>query len=242
MAAGLVSDDVGAEREFLERSLADLDREHAAGDLTDADYHDLRARYEARLARSGRENPRDEAVFPPRTKGRVARTVATVAIVAAVGVGAGVAVASFAGEREPGEQVSGDLPATSDDRLRRAAERFQDGDARGAIELYQEVLDENPEDVQALTYLGWTLRNIAGDDDRLLDAGIGFIEQALEVDPTFAEAWFFRGIIYLRDEDDADKAVDALRLALGNDPSADLEGAARELLAEIAQTSTTTTP
>ena len=223
------------DREFLRRSIEDLDREHAAGDLTDADHAELRAKYEARLTGSGPIPTRQGA------SGWGQKLVWAV-VVAAIGVGAGVGVASFAGEREPGEQVSGELPATTDDRLRQAAERFQEGDARGAVELYQEILDENPEDVRALTYLGWTLRNIAGGDARLQDAAVGFIEQALEVDDEFAEAWFFRGVIFLRDEDDPAKAVDALRLALANEPSSDLEAAARELLAEIAQTSTTSTP
>ena len=172
---------------------------------------------------------------PGPTRAGRARTVVTIVVIAAVGVGGGLAVAAFSGARQPGEQLSGDVPETSDQRLTRAAQLFQDGDARGAIELYQEVLDENPEDLQALTYLGWTLRNVAGDDERLLGAAVGFIEQALDVDPTFAEAWFFRGIIYLRDEDESEQAVDALRLALANDPGPEVEAAARELLAEIAQ-------
>ena len=48
---------------FLRRSIADLDREHAAGDLGDDDYRSLRAGYERRLrdAEAGRPAP-----APPR--------------------------------------------------------------------------------------------------------------------------------------------------------------------------------
>jgi tetratricopeptide (TPR) repeat protein len=231
VAEGLVTD---AERDFLERSIRDLDREHDAGDLEDADHAELRAKYEAKLAalRSGRDRQVEDRSIPPR---RWWKPVVTVVIVGGVGIGAGIGVAAFSGEREAGEQLSGDLPETSDERLTRASQLFQDGDARGAIDLYQEVLDENPEDVRALTYLGWTLRNIAGDDQRLLDAGIGFIEQALEVDPEHSEAWFFRGVIYLRDQNDPARAADALRFALAYDPLPAVESAARELLAEVAQ-------
>ena len=45
-------------REFLERSLADLDDEHDAGDLSDEDHARLRAEYEERLAiLDGRRRP-----------------------------------------------------------------------------------------------------------------------------------------------------------------------------------------
>jgi len=243
MAARVVSDDPSADaadREFLLRSLADLEAEHAAGDLSDADYADLRARYEARLstARSGRDRGVQDAAIPPRTG--LTRWIVTAVVVAVVGVGGGLAVARWSGEREPGEQLSGEVPPSQRGDLARAAELFAEGDASGAVDIYQRMLDENPEDTQALTYMGWTLRNVSlqQEEPRLLEAAIGFIEEALEIDPELPEAWFFRGLIYLRDEDDPDRAVDALRLALANDPPTDVEAAVRELLAEIAQSTT----
>ena len=106
-----------------------------------------------------------------------------------------------------------------------------------ALKIYDAVLAENPEDVAALTYKGWLLRNVgtASEEPELAERGVALIEQATRVDPDYAEAWFFRGIIFLRDEDEPDKAVDALRLALASEPIPEIERAARELLAEIAQ-------
>ncbi|HVM55297.1 MAG TPA: tetratricopeptide repeat protein, partial [Acidimicrobiales bacterium] len=148
-----------------------------------------------------------------------------------------VAVATMAGERRPGEQITGGTPSTSAERLAEAARLFQQGEIVEAAKLYDAVLAENPDDVAALTYKGWMLRNVGvqGEEPELFERGVALIEQALEVDSGFAEAWFFRGLIYLRDEDDPDKAVEALRLALASDPGPEVEGAARELLAEIAQ-------
>jgi tetratricopeptide (TPR) repeat protein len=226
------------EQEFLRRSLADLELEHDAGDLSDADYADLKARYEAKLAhptRSGDATTQRSA--STRHQNRWVKPVVTVVVVAVVGIGAGWMVANVAGERDPNEEITGSTPPAAQGRLAEAAELFAAGDAQGAIAVYQEILDETPDDVPALTYFGWTLRNVGvqQEDERLTESGVRLIERALELDPTFAEAWFFRGIIYLRDEDDPDKAVDALRLALGNDPIPQIEGAARELLSEIAQ-------
>lgn len=161
----------------------------------------------------------------------------TVAVVAVVGVGAGLAMARFSGEREPGEQITGELPSTAQEQLAEAAQLFNQGDVVEAARVYDAVLAENPEDVAALTYKGWMLRNVGvqGEEEELRTGGVELIERALEIDPTFSEAWFFRGIIFLRDESDPDRAVDALRLALANDPIPEVEGAIRELLSEIAQ-------
>jgi tetratricopeptide (TPR) repeat protein len=229
---------VNEDEDFLRRSIADLDAELAAGDLSAEDHAELRARYEAKLARSGDVSTQKTA--PTRHQNPWVKPAVTVAIVAVVGIGAGLFLARSAGERDPGDQITGEAPPTNQGRLADAAELFQEGDAAGAIAAYQQLLDENPNDVAALTYFGWTLRNIGlqQEDARLQESGTRLLDRALELDPTFAEAWFFRGIIYLRDENDPDAAVDALRLVLGNDPIAQVEGATRELLAEIAQSDT----
>lgn len=226
-----------ADREFLLRSLADLDREHDAGDLADADHADLTARYRAKLESLASLASLDARTSDPDPQRRWWRVVATVVVVGAVGVGGGLAVAAWSGSRKPGDTITGGVPSTAAQRLAEAAGLVASGDAAGAIELYRSILDENPEDVAALTYFGWLLRNLSlqQDDERLFESGVGFIERATQIDPEYSEAWFFRGIIYLRDEEQPDRAVDALRLALANDPLPEVEAAARELLAEIAQ-------
>jgi tetratricopeptide (TPR) repeat protein len=227
------------ERDFLVRSLEDLERERAAGDLADDDYADLKARYERKLAeRSGGEDvaPDGRSLHQKRRWGRV---LATVAVLVVVGVGAGLGVAAWSGSRDPGQQVSGRDITTGEEQMAAAGRLFQQGDAAGAIKIYPDLLAENPKDVEALTYLGWTLRNVSlqQQDDRLFDSGVKLIERATQIDPTYSEAWFFRGIIYYRDEEQPEKAVDALKLAIANDPIPAVESAARELLAEIAQQS-----
>jgi tetratricopeptide (TPR) repeat protein len=233
MEARVVSD----ERAFLERSLADLELERAAGDLADDDYADLKARYERKLAASVSSRPTEPEGESTQKRRGWGNTVVTVVVVAVIAVGAGIGVAVSSGSREPGEQVSGKTITSHDEQMAQAATRFQEGDASGAVAIYQALLEEDRDDVEALTYLGWTLRNYAiqQDDDRVADAAVGYIEQATQIDPEYPEAWFFRGIIYLRDENDPVKAADALKLALANDPIPEIESAARELLAEIAQ-------
>lgn len=223
-----------SERDFLERSLADLELERAAGDLSDDDYADLKARYEAKLAAADAVTVVEEPA--PRRQSRRSWLV-TIAVVLVIGIGGGLAVAKWSGARKPGETVTGSVPSTSAQQLAQAATLAGDGKVLDALKIYDRVLAENPKDVRALTYKGWLLRNVGVENGeaRLAAQGVQYLEQATEIDPTFAEAWLFRGIIYLRDDNDPQKATDALKAALANDPIPEVATAARGLLAEIQQ-------
>ena len=220
------------EREFLERSLADLDREREAGDLSDDDFTDLKARYERKLAAL----PEASCPNPPRQGASGwGKKLITALLVLAVGIGGGLAVARSSGSRKPGDTITGNVPAGTQEQLAQAAELTQQGDVLEALKVYDAVLAENPEDPSALTYKGWLLRNVGIEnaEPELAEQGVSYLEQALEIDPTFSEAWLFRGIIFLRDEESPEQAVDALKLALANDPIPEVAAAARELLSEI---------
>lgn len=242
-------DDRADDRAFLERSITDLDAEHAAGDLSDGDFAELRARYEAKLAaldaatgRSGAGTVTDGSRLQHQWRG--GRTVVlTIAFVLVIGVGGGFAVARWSGSRQPGETVTGTVPETSAQQLAKAAQLASDGKVLDALKTYDGVLKQNPRDVRALTYKGWLLRNVGVEsgEPELARQGVDYLEQATELDPRFAEAWLFRGIVYLRDAHDPAKATEALKTALASDPIPEVSRAARELLAEIARSSSTTT-
>jgi tetratricopeptide (TPR) repeat protein len=244
-----------SDRSFLVRSLADLDAEHAAGDLDDVDFAELRARYEAKLAalddatdrsgpgtgpQDGRDRDQNDEGAGRRRGGRRS-VVVTIVVVLAVGLGGGFAVARSSGARKPGETVTGTVPSTSAQKLAEAAQLASDGKVLDALKVYDAVLKENPRDVRALTYKGWLLRNVGveSNEPALATQGVDYLDQATELDPRFAEAWLFRGIVYLRDDDDPAKATEALKAALASDPIPEVSRAARELLAEINQTAST---
>ena len=163
----------------------------------------------------------------------------TLAVVLIIGVGGGLAVARWSGARKPGETVTGSVPSTSAQQLAEAAQLASDGKVLDALKVYDRVLAENPRDVRAITYKGWLLRNVGVENDQpqLAKQGVTYLEQATTIDPRFAEAWLFRGIVYLRDDHDAAKATEALKAALASDPIPEVARAARELLAEIKQSS-----
>ena len=99
------------ERDFLLKSLADLDAERAAGDIDDADHQALTDDYTARAAEVIRaiEEHRDavEAARPPRSRSRMVIAVAGIAVVAVL---AGVLMAQASGRREPGDTITGERP------------------------------------------------------------------------------------------------------------------------------------
>jgi hypothetical protein len=87
------------QRSFLVRSLDDLDRELAAGDVDALDAGTLRDDYTHRLAEVQRAIETGHASLPPQLPRRPGRVVAAVVVVVGLAVGAGFAVANAAGSR-----------------------------------------------------------------------------------------------------------------------------------------------
>ncbi len=187
------------ERDFLLRSLADLEREHDAGDVDDADYEALKDDYTARAAAVLRaiesRHVTARATRRPRSSGR-GWIVALGVLV--VGVLAGVAVAQASGRREQGQTVSGDIRTTTREQLFEAQQLFAEGKLLDAVKVYDQVLAAQPANVEAMTYKGWLLRLTANqsssDTDRqtLLAKSLQLLDQAVQTDPKYADARVFR--------------------------------------------------
>jgi hypothetical protein len=228
------------ERRFLLRSLADLERERDAGDVDDADYTTLRDGYTVRAADVLRaiEAGRDElSVRRPRDWRRVIAGVVTVLAVAA---GVGVFVARSSGQRLPGQEITG---GTGDDVASTLAQaRLLLGtDQLAAFELYDDVLDEDPDHPEALTYSGWLLAVTsrgASDDLRAaaLETAKGSLRRAIEIDPTYADPHCFLAIIAANMEADAAGARGELDACLSNDPPTEMRALVEEFATGIGAT------
>jgi tetratricopeptide (TPR) repeat protein len=98
------------ERDFLMKSLDDLELEHESGGIDDESYTELHDDYTARAAavlRTLRDDI-DARPPPPVRSRRVARTrVATVAVIVVFALVAGVSLAFALGARLPGQTASG---------------------------------------------------------------------------------------------------------------------------------------
>ena len=246
---GLTEDELRQEREFLLRSLSDLDAELAAGDIDHHDYIALKDGYTARAAavlRALDGTPPVEAAALPAaaspaaaspaaasppssrtvTRGRAPRwrapLVATV--VAAFAIGAGLLVAHRSGQRLPGQTVTGSISGSAAQQLSDALTDLNNGKYLDALKVYDQVIKDDPRNAEALAYRGWILRitGKAGNDPSLIDRGLQSIRDAEAAEPTYPDAHFFAGEILLRDKGDAAGAVTEFRLVLSNDPPASI--------------------
>jgi hypothetical protein len=226
------------ERSFLLDSLEDLERERAAGDLSDVDYTVLRDRYTRRAAEVLRALERDEP--EPRSElpgagpvgtaradapGRVRRrrtlvVMGSLFMVAAVAV---AVVAAQTGARLPGQTASGSVSLSSGAQQRRTlaqAEALEGaGTGAGALNLYLEVLHQDPTQPEALAESGW-LEFEAGVKSK--DAAVLADAQKQEEAAQRAEPGAYAPHLYLGSMDlaegDASAAVAQYRQFLADGP------------------------
>jgi hypothetical protein len=151
------------ERDFLLRSLRDLEAEHEVGDVDDHDYAALEDDYTARAAAVIRaiEGQRAERAAAPRHS--LTWRVVVAAVVAVLAVGAGVLVAQWSGSRGAGDSITGGIRTDTRDELVAARQEAASGNFLQAAKDYQSVIDEDPANVEALAYEGWMNRLLAGE-------------------------------------------------------------------------------
>ena len=196
------------ERAFLLRSLTDLEAEHAAGDVDDDDYTALKDQYTARAADVLREL---DGATSRRSSGRGAvpgsrwnaRRLAWIVGVVAVAALAGWAVASWSGQRLPGQTMTGGQDPSGDVNAQLSAARSAAGagDFAMAIATYDAVLAEEPDNVEARTYrTWWTVMSsrMSGDDTATAtaaDAALPELAAITTEHPDYADAHCFYAVV-----------------------------------------------
>jgi hypothetical protein len=224
------------EREFLLRSIDDAQRERDAGDLSDADYDVLVARDRARLAevetklaalgpeRKADVKPPAPDVAPRRRYGtwsRVGIVVACLFIAAGLGILVDHAVSPAAPGQAPTGSVTLSKAQKIEDQLAAASVLAEDGEGQQALELYNTVLTEDPEDPIALAAGGWLEWNagVSGKSAAAERAGRQSEEKAVRYGPSFYGGHLYLGLILLDQDDDAPAAIDQFTAFLADGPS-----------------------
>jgi tetratricopeptide (TPR) repeat protein len=183
------------ERDFLLRSLDDLEREHDAGDVDDTDYATLRDDYTARAAAAIRTiEAKQAAAAPARAPRSWGRTIAWVAGIVVFAVLAGVLVARMSGSRRDSETATGDVRDSTRQLIVDATNAAQRGEYDDAIALFTDALDLSPSDTEALTYRGWARFQKGGDDV----AAMADVDDAISLDPAYPDARVFKAIMLVR--------------------------------------------
>lgn len=203
------------ERDFLLRSLEDLEREHDAGDVDDEDYRALKDDYTARAAAVIRAiEHRDRVVRAARLRRDGRRTAVVLLLVAVLAVGAGWLVFRDSGTRAPGQGLTGDARQDSANLILQAQgltgqaqAALQSGDAakavksfESAVQTYSKALEISPGNAQALTYRAWVLHTVALNSESsaaaVLDAQARQgLDEAVAADPRYSDARVFRAIL-----------------------------------------------
>jgi tetratricopeptide (TPR) repeat protein len=203
------------ERDFLLRSLSDLEREHEVGDVDDEDFEGLKDAYTSRAAIVLRAiADRNELITETRGARSVSRTVLTLVVVAVLAVGAGWVVFRNAGTRSPGQGLTGDARQDSANLILQAqsatgqaSQALQAGDGvkalkyfESAITSYDKALELSPANAEALTYRGWVLHTIAVNSEAAQAAQLdtqarAYLDRAIAIDAAYSDARVFRAIL-----------------------------------------------
>ena len=230
---------LAAERDFLLSSLDDLDRELDAGDISVEDHVELRDGYVARAAEVLRLLDADRV--EPQQRIRLGwKTIAGVGVIVVV-VGAALAfvLANALGERLSGQSMTGLDSRDTATALLAEARAANFADPARAADLYALVLVEDPTNVEALTYRGWTLA-LAARQNPDEDAGIeqfteavDLLVEAVTVDPSYADPLCFLGIIQYRFVGDGEAARPFVAACLSANPPAEVKDLVQNLADEL---------
>jgi cytochrome c-type biogenesis protein CcmH/NrfG len=249
------------ERDFLLKSLDDLESERAAGGIDEESYQALHDDYTARAAATIRalRDGVDARPAAPATSWR--RRGLVVAGIAAFAVAAGLTLAYALGARLPGQTASGNAQSTSGtvstetrrERLEAAVQenpddvasrllfaRYleSDNDLSGAVEQYDAVIGLDPNNAEAYAQVGRLLYLTAGqapaaDAAPLVARASERLDRSIELDPEYADARFFRAIVRANEFADFVGAQADLQRYLLAAPNGTFAGQARQLLADV---------
>lgn len=240
------------QRTFLLRSLVDLEREHAAGDVDDVDYHDLKEGYTVRAAATLRALDQGRTTLPQKPAANWTRRLLVMGGLVVCVLAVWWALATWSAERTPGQEITGLDPRSEQQQLMAQARAIQFQSPGEAAELYAQVLAFDPDNVEALTYRGWTLAldavqtGGAASGDATADAGddvvaklrdaVDALRTATDLDPTYPDPKCFLGIVNFRILRQPAAAQPWVEACLAANPPADIRDLVQAMNDEIATT------
>jgi cytochrome c-type biogenesis protein CcmH/NrfG len=241
-------DELCDERDFLLRSLDDLETERADGNIDDDTYKLLHSDYTARAAAvirtldDGEDRDRESADRPrARTGLRAATIVGVVVFVVLVAVGLAHAI----GQRPPGGTGSGKqfnnsasssdpcaapkaatiaTPKSYEPHIEYARCLVQQSDFADASEQYFAAAQIDPKQAEPLAYVGWLSALQASQATNaqlrttLLTLARTSLDRAIQVDPTYPDSYVFKGLLLDQFDKQPAQAVPYLRKFLALAP------------------------
>jgi hypothetical protein len=226
------------EQAFVSRSLEDLDREHAAGDLDTADYETLRGGYEAqsRALTAALSQALAPSALPARSTSRDTtsstglrawlsnrrhRLVLGWSATACFAVAAAVLALAVAGVTPFATQPPLSVATQIRIELGEASTLAAHQQIARAVTVYDKVLGLDPEQPEALADGGWLLRlaGLSSKHPSLVAAGDTEIAAAVQVAPGYALARAYDAVALYEDDHAAGSAVRELQALLADHPT-----------------------
>ncbi|MDQ6854889.1 MAG: tetratricopeptide repeat protein [Actinomycetota bacterium] len=247
------------ERDFLLKSLDDLEGERSAGNIDDESYTELHDDYTARAAatiRALRDGVDARPAPPPSSWRRRGLVIGGIVVLAVL---ASVTLAAALGARLPGQTSSGNVPsasATRDQRksrleaavqanpndvtVRLALARFleESGDTVGSLKQLDQAVQVAPDNADALADAGRVRFIVAGQvpspdaQSQLVTSARALLDRAVQANPDHAEAHFYRAVLLLDGFKEVDAAVADFQRYLVLAPDGPFATQARNALAQ----------
>jgi cytochrome c-type biogenesis protein CcmH/NrfG len=246
------------ERDFLLKSLDDLETERAAGNIDDASYTELHDDYTARAAatiRALRDGVDARPAAPAVAWRRRGPVIAGIVAFAAL---AAVTLAAALGARLPGQTSSGNAPeavTSGGERRARLQEAVEDrpddaqprlalaryleesGDTVESLKQYDRAVEIAPDNVEALANAGRLRFIVAGQvpspeaQQQLVTGARTLLDRAVQADPDNADAHFYRAVLLLDGFGEVDGAISEFQRYLVLAPDGRFATQARNALA-----------
>ena len=232
------------QRRFLLGSIRDIEREHSVGDVDDDDFRTLRDGYVARAAAVMREIDDGRSSLPAKDAPHWWRRVAIVGGTLLVAVALGLFVAHSAGQRLPGQSLTGGQPADEVAVQLAEGRRLMNTDSTAARTAYARVLAIEPGNAEAATYFAYllVLDGQKAGDQAMVRQGVADLQQAATLDDTYGDPHCLLAVSGGNFLDPPDKELvgteGALCLAL--DPPQEMVGMIQGLVARMSGETTTT--
>jgi tetratricopeptide (TPR) repeat protein len=205
-------EDLRIPRERLYEAIRELELERATGSISQEELDASRAAYEMQAAsllqqeeHHGKRRPpqpakrpaaaKAGATGPPSVSQRLGLLIPA-AIILLVGVGIGYFLGTSLTARETGMEATGSVPPGGEpvgaipSSLEEANEAFNRGDFRRALEGYKRILENDPENPEALTQIGVLLSRGEHHDE-----AIRTFDRVLGIRPNFPQALFEKGLV-----------------------------------------------
>lgn len=207
------ADDLRIRREKLYEAIRELEVEREAGSLSQEEFEKNRAAYEMQAAgllqeeeRHGKRRAKPSRK-PAPTRGARAGTppvsqrlglLIPAALLLLVGVGIGFFLGTSLQSRDEGMGITGTVPVGEQaigppSSLQEANAALDRGDFRRALEGYKNILNRDPENLEARTQIGVLLAQ-----GQHYDEAIRTFDQVLAKQPNYPHALFEKGMVFFQ--------------------------------------------